>query len=70
MSTIDKIKNVWTQYFPPQPTFTEADVCGDSQKGRTFIVTGGTGGIGYELCKLLFATGATVYLGARSTVSL
>lgn len=70
MSTIDKIKSFWTQYFPPDPTFTESDVPAGSQKGRTFLVTGGNGGLGYELCKLLYSTGATVYMGARSTVSL
>ncbi|KAF7515118.1 hypothetical protein G7054_g14751 [Neopestalotiopsis clavispora] len=67
MSTIDKIKSFWTQYFPPDPTFTESDVPAGSQKGRTFLVTGGNGGLGYELCKLLYSTGATVYMGARST---
>ncbi|KAK9413750.1 putative Heterokaryon incompatibility domain-containing protein [Seiridium unicorne] len=68
MSAVDKFKNVWTQCFPPRRLpFTEASVPAGSQTGRTFIVTGGNNGIGYELCKLLFGTGATVYMGARST---
>ncbi|OTB00345.1 hypothetical protein M426DRAFT_26674 [Hypoxylon sp. CI-4A] len=56
--------------FPLRPAFIEADVSSGFQKGRTFIVTGGNAGLGYELCKLLFATGATAYMGARSTASL
>ncbi|KAM0811765.1 putative Ketoreductase (KR) domain-containing protein [Seiridium cardinale] len=68
MSAVDKFKNVWTQCFPPRRLpFTEASVPAGSQTGRTFIVTGGNSGIGYELCKLLFGTGATVYMCARST---
>ncbi|KAL9110541.1 MAG: hypothetical protein Q9227_004899 [Pyrenula ochraceoflavens] len=56
--------STWTQYFPPKPTFTENEV--PSQKGRVFIVTGGNSGVGFELCKILYGTGATVYMAARS----
>ncbi|KAI9151987.1 Short-chain dehydrogenase/reductase sthC [Paramyrothecium foliicola] len=52
------------QFYPPSPTFTEEDV--PDQTGRTFIVTGGTNGIGYELSRMLYETGATVYLTSRS----
>ncbi|KAI9687310.1 MAG: hypothetical protein M1822_002353 [Bathelium mastoideum] len=56
--------SIWTQYFPPKPTFTEANL--SSQKGRVFIVTGGNAGVGFELCKMLYAADATVYMGSRS----
>lgn len=53
-----------TQYWPPPPTFTEKDV--SSQEGRVFIVTGGNQGVGYELIKLLYPTGAVIYMASRS----
>ncbi|KAL9094788.1 MAG: hypothetical protein Q9165_003059 [Trypethelium subeluteriae] len=56
--------SVWTQYFPPKPSFTEASL--PSQEGRVVIVTGGNAGVGFELCKMLYGKGATVYMGARS----
>lgn len=59
--------SLWTQYFPPRPSFTERDI--PSQNGRVFIVTGGNAGVGFELCKLLYGLGATVYMGARSKVT-
>ncbi len=60
------ISNWYTQFFPPKPTFTEADV--PSQKGRVFIVTGASAGIGLALCRILYNTGATVYMACRSKV--
>lgn len=57
-------RSFWTQWFPPAPTFTERDL--SSQAGKVFIVTGGNSGIGFELIKILFSTGATVYMAARS----
>ena len=60
-------RDAYTQLFPPKPTFTERDL--PSQSGKVFIVTGGSTGVGYELCKMLYETGATVYLTSRSTVS-
>ncbi|KAJ5677027.1 uncharacterized protein N7477_002660 [Penicillium maclennaniae] len=53
-----------TQYWPPPPTFTEKDV--PSQEGRVFIVTGGNQGVGYELIKMLYPTGAVIYMASRS----
>jgi NAD(P)-dependent dehydrogenase (short-subunit alcohol dehydrogenase family) len=53
-----------TQYWPPPPTFTEKDV--PSQEGRVFIVTGGNQGVGLELIKLLYHTGAVIYMASRS----
>lgn len=57
----------WTQIFPPAPTFGEGDV--GLKKGKVFIVTGGNQGVGFELCKMLRGTGATVYIASRSKVS-
>jgi NAD(P)-dependent dehydrogenase (short-subunit alcohol dehydrogenase family) len=52
------------QYWPPAPTFTEKDV--DSQTSRVFIVTGGNQGVGLELIKMLYPTGAVIYMASRS----
>ncbi|RYP75255.1 hypothetical protein DL770_007450 [Monosporascus sp. CRB-9-2] len=60
------LRNFKTQAWPPRPTFTEADVPAGSQACRVFIVTGGNAGIGFELCKILFAAGATIYMASRS----
>jgi NADP-dependent 3-hydroxy acid dehydrogenase YdfG len=61
------IYTTYTQFFPPKPTFTEENL--PSQKGKVFIVTGGNSGIGYELCKILYGSGATIYMVTRSEVS-
>ncbi|KAJ5729200.1 uncharacterized protein N7483_003708 [Penicillium malachiteum] len=58
------ICNLWSQWFPPTAGFTEKDV--PSQRGRVFIVTGGNAGVGFELCKILYGTGATIYMASRS----
>ncbi|KAJ5717347.1 hypothetical protein N7488_002993 [Penicillium malachiteum] len=58
------ICNLWSQWFPPAAGFTEKDV--PSQKGRVFIVTDGNAGVGFELCKILYGTGATIYMASRS----
>ncbi|KAH7411201.1 hypothetical protein BKA64DRAFT_662916 [Cadophora sp. MPI-SDFR-AT-0126] len=52
------------QFFPPSPTFTEKDV--PSLAGRVFIVTGGNSGVGFELVKILYAKGGSVYIASRS----
>ncbi|CAG8972642.1 hypothetical protein HYALB_00011381 [Hymenoscyphus albidus] len=61
---LDSVKNVYNQWFPPAPTFTEKDV--PSQEGKVFIVSEGNTGIGYELIKMLYATGAKVDMASRS----
>jgi NAD(P)-dependent dehydrogenase (short-subunit alcohol dehydrogenase family) len=53
-----------TQYFPPAPTFTEKDI--GRQDGKVFVVTGGNQGVGLELIKMLYPTGATIYMASRS----
>ena len=59
---------LWTQLFPPVPTFTDRDL--GSQTGRVFIVTGGNNGIGFELVKVLHAKGGTVYVAGRSPTKI
>lgn len=51
--------------FPPAPTFTDKNL--PSQKGRVIIVTGAAAGVGFELAKILYLAGGTVYIAARST---
>ncbi|KAK3337582.1 hypothetical protein B0T19DRAFT_79267 [Cercophora scortea] len=51
------------QFFPPKPTFSEADV--PPQDGKVFIVTGGSSGIGLELCKILYRKNGRVYIAGR-----
>ena len=57
-------KSGWTQFYPPSPTFTESDVT--SQAGKVFIITGGNSGVGFELIRMLYPTGATIYMASRS----
>ncbi len=51
--------------FPPKPTFTDANL--PSLLGKVYIVTGAASGVGYELVKILYLAGGTVYIAARST---
>jgi NADPH:quinone reductase-like Zn-dependent oxidoreductase len=64
---LTSLRNFRTQWFPPKAAFTEKDL--PLQQGRVFIVTGGNAGIGFELCKILYASGATIYMASRSKVS-
>jgi NAD(P)-dependent dehydrogenase (short-subunit alcohol dehydrogenase family) len=48
----------------PKPNWSLADM--PSQKGRIFLVTGGTSGMGYEVVKALAAAGARVVIAARN----
>ncbi|KAF4459909.1 light induced alcohol dehydrogenase bli-4 [Fusarium albosuccineum] len=56
--------NTYSLFFPPKPQLTEENL--PSQNGRVFIVTGGYSGIGYDLCRMLYQAGGTVYLAGRS----
>jgi NAD(P)-dependent dehydrogenase (short-subunit alcohol dehydrogenase family) len=49
---------------PPPPTWSAADM--PSQKGRIFLVTGGTSGMGFEDAKALASSGARVVIAARN----
>jgi 5,10-methylene-tetrahydrofolate dehydrogenase/methenyl tetrahydrofolate cyclohydrolase len=56
----------WTQYYPPKPTFTEKNL--PSLRGKVFLITGGSAGLGRELSKMLYNSGGTVYITARTEV--
>ncbi|KAF2012046.1 NAD(P)-binding protein [Aaosphaeria arxii CBS 175.79] len=61
------LKTMWQQYFPAEaPSFTEANLAPGSQEGKVFIITGGNSGIGKELARFLYPTGARIYLAGRS----
>ncbi|KAJ5956781.1 hypothetical protein N7501_011060 [Penicillium viridicatum] len=62
--SLTSLRNLRTQWFPPKPAFTEKEL--PSQNGRVFIVTGGNAGVGLELCKILYGSGATIYMASRS----
>ncbi|KAI1773060.1 NAD(P)-binding protein [Hypoxylon cercidicola] len=64
MEAIRDFWQQWQQCFPPAPTFTEESL--SRQDGRVFIVTGGNSGTGLALIKLLYPTGATIYMASRS----
>ena len=51
-------------YDKPKPDWSLADM--PSQKGRIFLVTGGTSGMGFEDARALAASGAQVVIAARN----
>jgi len=51
--------------FPPPPPLTAASLPSLDQK--VYIVTGAASGVGFQLAKILYSKGATVYVAARST---
>ncbi|KAI9716046.1 MAG: hypothetical protein M1828_000513 [Chrysothrix sp. TS-e1954] len=55
---------VWSQTFPSSAPLTEA-TC-PVLDGKVIVITGGTSGCGFELAKIVYAKGASVYLSARS----
>ena len=54
----------WSQLFPPASSLTEQNL--PSQQGKTFIITGGASGVGFELATILYQAGDKVYLAGRS----
>lgn len=56
--------SVFSAIFPPAPSFTEKDL--PSLKGKVFIITGAASGVGFELAKMLYVAGGSVYVTARS----
>ncbi|KAI9462833.1 NAD-P-binding protein [Lactarius psammicola] len=60
----EKRVGILSQFLPPKPTWTSADVI--DQTGKTVIVTGGNGGIGRETARVLLSKGARVYIATRS----
>lgn len=56
--------SIWTQMYPPKPTFTEQDV--PDLTGKVYIVTGSNTGVGKEVAQILYSKNASVYMAARS----
>ncbi|GAM35992.1 hypothetical protein TCE0_018f04740 [Talaromyces pinophilus] len=54
----------FSQVFPPRPSFPLEKL--PSQKGKVFIVTGATSGIGFKVAEILYAKGGKVYVAGRS----
>lgn len=62
---VERLKNIFLQsFFIPAPPLSAENL--DDQSGRVIIVTGGYGGVGFELTKALYAKNATVYIAGRS----
>ncbi|CEJ62748.1 hypothetical protein PMG11_11239 [Penicillium brasilianum] len=51
-------------FFHKKPILTEKNL--PSQKGKVFIITGASGGIGKEITSILYGANAKVYLATRS----
>jgi hypothetical protein len=64
--SLSSIRNLSNQWFPPAPLFTEDSI--PPQNGTVFIVTGGNTGVGYALVKILYGTGAKIYMASRNKV--
>ncbi|KAL2070528.1 hypothetical protein VTL71DRAFT_13554 [Oculimacula yallundae] len=56
---------LFSRLFPPSPAFTERIV--PPLVGKVFVVTGGNLGVRFELVKILYAKGGSVYIAGRST---
>ncbi|OQD65447.1 hypothetical protein PENPOL_c006G01707 [Penicillium polonicum] len=55
----------WGHFFPPKPTFTDANLPVDLN-GKVYVVTGANSGIGKDIARILYAKNAKVYLLCRS----
>jgi NAD(P)-dependent dehydrogenase (short-subunit alcohol dehydrogenase family) len=64
------LKTTLQQFYPSYPSFTDKNVPAVSLAGKVFIITGATSGIGVELVKRLYPSGATIYLAGRSRSKL
>ena len=53
-------------YFPQNAPLTEKNCPDQSNPRRVHLVTGGYGGVGYELSLILYRAGATVWIAGRS----
>ncbi|KAL1963405.1 hypothetical protein VTN77DRAFT_8421 [Rasamsonia byssochlamydoides] len=60
------LKRIWPQLFPPANSATITEANAPSQTGKVIIITGSTSGVGYELARILYRAGATVYMAARN----
>jgi retinol dehydrogenase-12 len=61
-------KQSFSEFFPPQPSFTENDI--PSLVGKTYLITGGAAGVGKELCRMLYSAGATIFVAGRSLTNI
>ncbi|KAK9490770.1 hypothetical protein V1508DRAFT_359414 [Lipomyces doorenjongii] len=64
---MDKVKSMFSmlsEMFPPSASFTEKDV--PDVAGKIFLVTGGSSGVGLELCRILYHRGGRVIVAGRS----
>jgi NAD(P)-dependent dehydrogenase (short-subunit alcohol dehydrogenase family) len=60
------LSTIWAQFSPPKnsASVTENNIA--LQKGKVFLVTGGSSGIGFELSRIFYAAGAKVYILSRT----
>ncbi|KAK9481558.1 hypothetical protein V1527DRAFT_486490 [Lipomyces starkeyi] len=64
---MDKVRwlfRLLSEMFRPSATFTEKDV--PDVTGKVFLVTGGSSGVGLELCRILYHRGGRVIVAGRS----
>ncbi|KAJ5152786.1 estradiol 17 beta-dehydrogenase [Penicillium canariense] len=59
------LSHFWGHFFPPKPTFTEANLSVDLY-GKVYVITGANSGIGKDIARLLYAKNAKVYVLCRS----
>ncbi|THH15428.1 hypothetical protein EUX98_g9467, partial [Antrodiella citrinella] len=68
MGIFQDISTFWTQSFPPKSKFSVGQI--PDLTNRVYIVTGGSGGVGYETVKALLAHNAKVYIAARNKAQI
>jgi retinol dehydrogenase-12 len=59
------LSHFWGHFFPPKPTYTQANLPADLSD-MVYIITGANSGIGKEIARLLYAKNSKVYLLCRS----
>ncbi|KAH8900701.1 NAD(P)-binding protein [Thozetella sp. PMI_491] len=60
--------SAFESYFPGKPGFTEKQL--PNLNGKVYMITGGTGGIGFELAKMLYhANASRIYVLSRSVAT-
>ncbi|KAG9102079.1 hypothetical protein FS749_016267 [Ceratobasidium sp. UAMH 11750] len=60
-----RLKAAWRQHYPADPPSWTPSRDMPDLTGKVVFVTGGSSGIGFEMCKALLLKGATVYLAGR-----
>ncbi|KAK1585489.1 uncharacterized protein LY79DRAFT_635255 [Colletotrichum navitas] len=56
--------SMWTQMYPPKPTYTRDSI--PDLSGKVYLVTGANSGVGKETAGILYSKNAKVYVAARS----